>query len=569
MQEIKLENLNDGPGILPFKIGHARIISHYHSFLQTINLQDLQTKLHSIQLQIDTTAPELNNKTLSLFSPHLEYFRQKLKTLFNQLESLETKRIKRGLIDGLGSVVKSLTGNLDYTDALHYDKAIRLLKDSENQLMTEFNNHVSLTKEWSLQYSSIIDSLVSNQNKIELILDKIRQSVATNDNDLIKYAHLAQAFLILSDNIDSISMEITKIQNILAFIKTSVTHHSTLNPELITYIVSKLESIYGKEKIVSLELREFYDVIKLGYFYLNNSIIIVYKFPIFHPNIYDYYKLSVIPNKYNEILTPSSPYLVIHLKDYKYIYTACPRTSQGYMCEESPYLRNESSEDCIYQLITTQQKNATCKPVTVTLKSPAFEELDDKHYTVSFPHPTKVHLSCQQDLHQELEGSYLVIIPQHCYLETSYFMLSNVKDRLKGQAIKIMDLPKQEDRKSPLLTPFRLNSVNLEHLHATNEKISLQSPIQNLMEQNHSLYHTTIPVYVILISACVIISGLAYRRYHLKHKKLIITSGPDKQHKEDQRVYALPNISSSQPPAQFTTSVFNTRCSTGGGVTPA
>jgi hypothetical protein len=62
MQEIKLKNLNDGPGILPFKIGHSRITSHYHSFLQTINLQDLQTKLHSIQLQVDGTALNLTIK---------------------------------------------------------------------------------------------------------------------------------------------------------------------------------------------------------------------------------------------------------------------------------------------------------------------------------------------------------------------------------------------------------------------------------------------------------------------------------------------------------------------------
>lgn len=571
-----MESLDNGPGLLPFRLGPTNIVSNYHSFLQVIDLKDLQTKLNSISSQLDGIGPELNNKTSSLFEPHINYLKNKLVVLSEQLQTFESNRVKRGLVDGLGSVVKSITGNLDYTDAVHYNNAIKSLQDKENQVITEFNSHVSLTKEWSSQYSKIINNIADNQNRIIYLLDKIRQSIATNDNDLIKYAHLAQVFLILSDNIDSVSLEIVKLQNVLAFVRTSTMHHAIISPASIRNITMKLHDLYGKDRIIDLDIREYYDIIKLGSYYVENSIVIVYKFPIILPQSYNLYKLSIIPNKNHEILSPFSPFIAIHLKDYKYIEAECPKTSKGYLCKETRNLQSKMTQDCVYQLITTQQRTAACRPITVTLQNAAFEKLDDRHYTVSLPNPTKVHLSCSQDLHQTLQGSYLIMIPQGCLLETSEFVISNLKDRLRGQAVKIMDLPKETKSNTSLVPSFKFNSIDLSYLHETNSKIQLQKEVEPLRNIDYySLYHTTIPMYLILSSACVLAIVVAARRYYMNGMK-IKTDTTQETSIELQGIYAIPKrdskssrSSDNQPPAQFTTNVFNSRCSTGGGVTQA
>lgn len=46
---------------------------------------------------------------------------------------------------------------------------------------------------------------------------------------MIKYAHLAQHFIILSDNLESLSDEIFKLENALAFVRASSTSHSLLS----------------------------------------------------------------------------------------------------------------------------------------------------------------------------------------------------------------------------------------------------------------------------------------------------------------------------------------------------
>lgn len=283
-----------------------------------------------------------------------------------------------------------------------------------------------------------------------------------------------------------------------------------------------------------------------------------------------YIKYLLFPNNNHEILTPSSPFLAIHLKDFKYIEAECPKTSKGYLCENTD-LHSKTSEDCIHQLITTQRRSPVCNPVTVKMDYPAFQKLDDRHYTVAFPQPTKVHLSCGQDLHRTLHGSYLIMIPHQCYVETPEFKLLNIQDRIRGQAVKIMDLPIEEKLRTSLQPSFMLNSISLDHLHETNSKISLQTPITPLQDQDYVVYHTTIPMYLLLFGACALAIGMAYRKYHTKRLETDAIKSQEIP-PELQGIYAIPDASRSKlknPPAQFTTKVFNGRCSTGGGVTQA
>lgn len=563
-QEIKLECLDEGPGILPFKLGPTKLVSHYHSFVQLVSFQDLRDKINSVRTQLDDVAPKIHSKTNSLLEPHISFLRNKVDSVSQQLETFEIKRTKRGILDGLGSIVKSITGNLDYTDALRYDQALKIIQNNEDKLNNEINTHVSVSKDWMTQYSKVIDSIVENQNKLEILVRNISEADATRDNDLIKYAHLAQVLVILSDNIDSVSREVYGLENILAFIKMKIAHHSILSIEAIRHIISRLNKIYSSEEIVKVDMREYYDIVKLGYYYTDSNIVIVLKFPIVLTPLYELYKLAIIPNRYNQILSPNTPYLAIHQKDFRYIEAECPKTSKLYLCEENRNLQSKIPDDCIQQLITLQHTSTTCHPVNVSIENPAYEQLDERHYSIIFPKPTKLRLSCEQDLYKTLQGSFLAIIPQRCYLETEEFTLSNAHDHLEGQAMKLMDIPKNETTISSRASTIKLNSINLHHLHTANTKILMQQPSQPLEDNDHSfLYHTTIPLYTIILSIGGFITGiLLYYKCYLKHIKNSMKTTTEEDQPELKRVYAIPSTTRINPkelPAQFTTKVINSR----------
>lgn len=534
-EDVLLEPLEDGPGLLPFKLGPTKIVSHYHSFLLHIDLEDIQSKVDLVKLQLSEFRPLINNKTLSLFEPHLSYLGDKLEKISIQIESFKPSRVKRGLIDGLGSVIKSISGNLDYTDAIKYNNAIQVLEGNDNKLETELNRHISLTKEWMLEHSKVLKSIVDNQNTIANKLNQIIEQDASKQADLVMYAHLAQHLLILNDNIETLSDELNKIELMVAFMRASSTTHSMISLGNLRNMIRKLGLLYSKDEIIDIDLREYYNILKLGSYYIDKKIIIVIKVPIALPGTYILYKLSIIPNKNNMTLIPTSPYIAIHGSYSMYIETECPKLNSWYLCEEKVGYKIIDKPDCVQQLITQQHLNS-CTLTPVTLHKQALEQLDEQHYTLSFPIPAKVQMSCGQEEFRTLQGSYLATIPQGCMMKTTEFTIANIDNRIKGHVLRIRTLWDQKTTPKTEESLIQLNSINLENLHESYKKVSAQPPVRLNERPDGSLYHTTIPVYLLLFSAGVLAIALTYRHWMgNKEKKIDPTSI---EMNADQDIYA-------------------------------
>lgn len=323
---------------------------------------------------------------------------------------------------------------------------------------------------------------------------------------------MSQYLTILGDNIDSLYAELRRLEYMLAFIRASSTPHSVIDTVELKTIIDKLRTLYHKDEVLDLEVRDYYDIIKLGYFYRGNQIVIVFKVPIAYPIIYYLYKLSIVPNKFHKVLIPTLPFIAISGKDSLYIEAECPKVNSLYLCDSKTKYHTRNDSDCIHHLIVKQEIQASCNPTTVILKTAAVEQFDEKHYTISFPDPTKVKILCGQETYRILSGSFLAIIPHNCYIQTPDFTLVNSNDHIKGYPIEIMALPQFEDIESTSSAPFILNSVDLGNLHDINTKIALQAPVQ-LKEDDidTSIYHTTIPIYLILFGIITFTIAAIYR----------------------------------------------------------
>lgn len=157
----------------------------------------------------------------------------------------------------------------------------------------------------------------------------------------------------------------------------------------------------------------------------------------------------------------------------------------------------------------------------------ALEQLDDKHYTMHFPTPTKVKISCGQEQYKTLHGSYLAVIPLHCQLKAPEFTITNMNEHIKGHVVKIMEMPLYDESRPQDHPSIVLDSINLENLHSANKKISIQAPVKLNKVADQSLYHTTIPLYVVLLLALALSIAFAIYRlrknYRLKQNEAVIT----------------------------------------------
>lgn len=513
-QQINLESLADGPGLLPYHLGTMRLTTHHHTFLQYVDLNDIEDKVSQIQGQLLTYKDRLINDTYTLYEIQIDYLLTKLNKILIQLQTIEPNRTKRGLVNGLGSVIRSITGNLDYSDALKYDEALRLLQVNQDSTVSNFNKHISLSKEWMAKHSNALEQLVLNQEKINSTLQLILNSNIHKESSLIKYARFAQLLEIASENTEDLMQEILRVENSLAFIRLSTTHHTMIDIELLQIMVDKVKSVYGGDHTPNMELREYYDIIKPGSYYSSKQIVIIFKFPIISKDSFDFYKLAIAPNKDNQSLIPPSPYIATNGNSFVYIETECPKLNHWFLCGEKFYHQLRSKLDCIHQLIANQVLKEACQFTKVTLKREAMEKLDDQHYVLSFPEETKTQLTCGRVDHTVLQGSYLATIPVSCYLKTTEFTIINDNDELMGQPFKLIQIPQEGRTASLEKNQIQLDSINLHDLHTTQERIMAQTPVNpSNFHPNSIMYHTTIPFYIILFIGFIMITIFILQKY--------------------------------------------------------
>jgi hypothetical protein len=506
--------LDDGPGLLPFKLGKTKLTTHYHTFLQLINLDKIEKEIVTLKDDLQDYRDRLSNDTYSLYELQLTYLDNKTNIILDNLNRLKPGRTKRGLLDGLGSVIKSITGNLDYQDAINYNNAIKLLQENQNKISLEFNSRISLNNEWMKERDHIIRQLVTNQKIINSTFQLILDENAHNDNNLIKYGKFAQLLAIITDNANDLLDEIIRIENILAFTRSRTTHHSMLSVNVLKIMLNKLILVYGRDQLVDLELRDYYSIIRSGSFYINKQIVIIFRFPIVSSNNYELYKLSIAPNKFHQVLIPSYPYIATNGKEFLYVQEKCPKLRDQYLCEESSQLQIRNQTDCIQEVISRQTLDSTCSFTTVHLINEAMEKLDDRSYVISFPRQTKVRFICSTQIYNVLKGSFLVTIPAHCSLRTPEYTITNSNDVIQGQPIKIMKITYPEEIKTTAASHLNLSSIDLKSLHNIRDRIMIQ-PAMQLNNAPGTLYHTTIPFYVILSCVAILVLTILARRYNL------------------------------------------------------
>lgn len=516
---IQLDSLADGPGILPFKLDQTKIISQYHTFLQDINIDEIQQKLDAVKSELNTAINKVSNRDFMLFKQQALHLFKKMEYISSQLETFEPKRVKRGIFNPLGTLIKSISGNLDNEDALRFENAIKILNENDQKLSNDFNKHISLYKNLTIQQTLALDSLSKNQIKLEKIINYM-VNVSSSDKDYVtKYVQYFQIFTVISEDIQSLGYEITRLENIVAFSRTNSMHHSILGISDVENILSKLKSYYGAEHVLDIDIRYYYELIRLGTYYVDQRLVIVLKFPIMSASTYDLYRLCPVPNNQSQIILPPFPFMATNSQEYVYIEGECPKISKWHICEHkvSHQTRSSSPGDCIYNLIHHREPDETCQPITISLHKEALLGLDSQHYIISFPRPTKIQMSCDREESKLLQGSYFVTIPQNCNIKTPEFKIVNVNDIVRGHAIEIMIPPKvsQPDVRKTT-SSYNLTSIDLNKLHSIQNQVMREDPtLLHSSDSSASLYHTTIPTYGIMLfgAAALIIA------YYIKKKQ--------------------------------------------------
>ncbi|XP_030033733.2 uncharacterized protein LOC115449968 [Manduca sexta] len=371
-------------------------------------------------------------------------------------------RTRRGLINGLGSIIKVITGNLDQEDAIKIDNQIQEIKrlaiHKQSQtlgIMTDFikENNAKLNiisknqkelnqaiKDLSKQNLGLENEMhvINIYNQIEICLQQVYDRVELLEN-AITFAHLGQLHPSIVDP-SFLVAELMKIQGEASKNNTQFMYSPTI------------ENIHAIEK--SIELKAYST---------NESINFVLEIPLVTNHPYSLLHLYSIPNKNNTILIPKNPYLILGSSEFAYPHEPCTSiTEKVVICRHLEWHQLSKSEDCIAQLLQYRQPH-NCKHATAEINNNIIKQIKENSWIAILKQEEIAKTTCGENVeYQRISGIVLITTNRKCNIKiagrtlTTHMEYLNVKESIP--------LPKTQYASTQSPITVQLEEVNLDNL---------------------------------------------------------------------------------------------------------
>lgn len=505
-EEAKLVEIANNPGILPFKMGFCKITQTYHAFLHFIDLDFIKDQIKVIESQVftlDALISDLSKDYKFRFTTLQEYISDTLRLILDKYNSLSRTRFRRALIDGLGTIIHSITGNLDQNDALRYNKAIDTLQKNQNEITRHVNQAVSLNKLFLENFNSTISSVVQNQDKLSLKISEIIRNTNMSEQKFIDYIKLDSSYKLLEINIQTILCTLTNLETAISLSEKNIAYRNLITFSNIEYFIQELRKHYDPDQLITFDVkgsRLFYKFLDVGSYFSDNKLVFVVRVPIYYKDIYTYYQLFPLPTSNDTILIPNQSHLVMNENAYQYLDTPCNKIENFYYCKNTILLRDSKRDpDCIYTLITSQELSSQCQYQRITIAQEIFEKINDEYYIYVSLNTTKLRIQCAQEEYLQVKGIYLLKLPENCSASNGKLKFMNMHNVIYGIPIKLLAINLEEATIKNPLQQLKIDNVNLKQLHNTIgflEREQRPVDLEDINLQPHLFW--TSPLYILL-----------------------------------------------------------------------
>lgn len=460
------------------------------------------------------------------------------------------KRVKRGLIDLGGALLKTFFGTLDAEDGIKYSKAIKNVQTDEKHLAHLMKDNIHVIQSTISSFNNSICKVDQNEKHLlenMQLIHKILDTVSNSNDKLEVKSQISSLFNSLESIILTLSFDIDDINNAILFAKVNVLHPTVLSPHQLYNELdkhrNKLPSHYDLPVSLTLQnIQEITDISKLVCYYHENKIIFILRIPLVLPQIYNLY--NVIPSPVPYDVTKPDTYVLIEPTN-SYVAITADRMFYSIVKDiDKCKLISEKCYVCVLSNMFSVIANPTCE---TTLLSEAISKLPDTcatkliHGSINVFHklshnrwmfvqsePGKCHITCDKnDVNTDviLFGTGILTLPKTCkaFHKTLQFTavgetyLGNVTNVISNFNILLDDCcdHKTVNKTFPNLPYSKLKNIgNLDSLlHASIHLKEMEAELNKLESPSHfEKYGTTYTMSFSLVSILLFLSYLFYKK---------------------------------------------------------
>ncbi|CAG9794632.1 unnamed protein product [Diatraea saccharalis] len=538
LQALQLQELNKNPGILPIRNGVAVISRDKWIIAKVLDFTPIKEDLVSNIDRLAELDKLLKFKFEKNFTDNFIDIKKQvdyIKNLaFNKFEQIfPSIRVKRGLINPLGSLVKLITGNLDHNDALKYEKLIKEVKTKQN------SNDAKLTLITETVQAS--NSTLKLNNNIVKLNKEIADTVKNISRGL-KREHfeiqIISTYNLLFHNFQIIYAKVNEIETSFALSKLGILHQSIIESDKLISILEKISRI---EKLVYTpsvaNLVKIEQTINIKAYFKDNKITYLLEIPLIEGDTYIYYKLIPLPVLSHEstvIIIPKYPYLLVKGSKIRLLNQPCQEIEESsFVCTNDEKLQFVQ-DHCINDLITYVENVTSCTQIPVSIEKVKIQLLQPNRWILYSKNEELLTSNCiDETSHHKVHGTYILTLDESCEVQIQDIILKMHqinKEDIKYEKLPIMNLPSVYlPDQTASSKPLDLEGIDLEELKllslALKKSVSGKDECERAVIVVKSVSVWTLIVYILVI---VLLCIIVYK-YRLKYFKFCIRSSPQEE----------------------------------------
>ncbi|XP_052747818.1 uncharacterized protein LOC113512658 [Galleria mellonella] len=444
--------------------------------------------------------------------------------------SLNNKRSKRELIDGVSSILKWLIGTPDAKDAKHYNECIEQLERQQISTDAILRQQLQIISSTIKNFNETLLKISYDEHLINENIAKVNSYFNTT-NKLIFNLTISEEISTLAiqilESVTSLEKDIDDIIISILFIKSGAIHPSIISiNRLYKELLSSSPARVNKNLVAPIKLSNIHQILEsasiTSYIYMN-KIIYILEFPLVRNDRFTLYHIYSIPilhpssTLYSTIL-PEQTFLAMNSNRQQYVTMndlgKCKNfVTETKVCNDLPVYNVNTRPTCETAILTTTRQDVPeiCQVTTFSANINTLQPIRNNKWIYILQHTTPYTLECKDETnHGEISGAGIISLENGCKMYTAFVTLlaeenlsTNISHPIVTVDLEQICIPENLNIREPELLPIKLNNIALDSLNTIKEQINQHS---KLLKDNQA---TFVEKYSTKLSISSIAIGLA------------------------------------------------------------
>lgn len=471
----------------------------------------------------------------------------RLETLLSQMKILyKTPNLKRGLINAIGTISKTLFGTMDAEDEKTIYEQLEIINNNEDTLQHVIKNQLKVLQTTIGQMDKLSEAIYYNENLLRNVTTRMQQQLAkfTQREDLDEH------LLVLTTIVTDLTRDIISVIDFLTYTKDGMIITKLLPLEKIINELKEAapqltKGLHFPFKIQMENWRNIQKHAKLSAYFDDRDIVTIIRFPVIAYPTYKLIKAVPFPTYERtnvfSFIKINHPLIAIDKENHHYILPqedelkTCTQDIETYTCEQIlPIYHIKANAPCEVQIYTDAPgKLLNCEKNHILSDTTLWISLTNKQsWLYSTKENEQIQIQCNQEIENQINinGTGKIEMTGNCKLNTPD-MIITTRSQPNTKILNII-LPhfnitrtKHTATSEPKtnLRPIIRNGKELAELSLSleNAKKYLEDKTVNVLTNKNIMYPLgsgTIIVIIIAITIGIILGRKKYKNEKAKRQ---------------------------------------------------